>query len=83
VKKQLKSVEVWISDATQCPVRQTFHMPDGGFRTAQFSALAVNPKLPGNIAGELDGSRSNRSSAISITLSNWGNISARRGVIEV
>jgi hypothetical protein len=48
VLRQLKSIEVWISDATQCPVRQAFHMPDGGFRTAQFSALAVNPKLPGD-----------------------------------
>jgi len=47
VAKQLKSIEIWISDANQCPVRQTFHFPDGGFRTAQFSALEVNPKFPG------------------------------------
>jgi outer membrane lipoprotein-sorting protein len=48
VQKQLKSVEIWIADATLCPVRQTFHLPDGGSRTAQFSSLEVNPKLPGN-----------------------------------
>ena len=49
VRKQLKSIEVWISDANLCPVRQTFHMPDGSSRTAQFSAMEVNPKLPGNV----------------------------------
>jgi outer membrane lipoprotein-sorting protein len=48
VLKQLKSVEIWISDATLCPVRQVFHLPDGGTRTAQFSALQVNPRLPGD-----------------------------------
>jgi outer membrane lipoprotein-sorting protein len=49
VRKQLKSIEVWISDATLCPARQIFHMPDGSSRTAEFSAMEVNPKLPGNI----------------------------------
>ena len=48
VLKQLKRVEVWISDATQCPARQTFYLPDGGFRMAQFSNMEVNPKLPGS-----------------------------------
>lgn len=47
VRKQLKSIEVWISDATLCPVRQIFHMPDGSSRTAEFSAMEVNPKFPG------------------------------------
>lgn len=46
MQKQLKSVELWISDTTQCPVRQIFHLSDGGFRSAQFSSLEVNPKLP-------------------------------------
>jgi len=46
VLSKLKRVELWIADSNQCPVRQTFHFPDGGFRTAQFSALEVNPKLP-------------------------------------
>jgi len=49
VRKQLKSIEVWISGATLCPVRQIFRMPDGSSRTAEFSAMEVNPKLPGNI----------------------------------
>ena len=48
VAKQLKNIEIWISDATQCPVQQTFHFPDGGFRRAQFSAMEVNPKFPGS-----------------------------------
>jgi outer membrane lipoprotein-sorting protein len=48
VLSKLKSVELWISDATHCPVRQIFHLPDGGFRIAQFSNLQVNPKLPAN-----------------------------------
>lgn len=51
VLKQLKSVEIWISDRTQCPLRQTFHMRDGSSRTAQFSAMEVNPKFP---AGTFD-----------------------------
>jgi outer membrane lipoprotein-sorting protein len=45
VRKQLKSIEVWISDKTLCPVRQVFHMPDGGSRTAEFSSMEVNPKF--------------------------------------
>jgi len=48
VLKQLKSVEIWISDATLCPVRQTFHLPDGGSRSADFSAVEINPRLPAN-----------------------------------
>jgi outer membrane lipoprotein-sorting protein len=46
VLKQINRIEIWISDATLCPVRQTFHMIDGGLRTAQFSNLVVNPKFP-------------------------------------
>jgi outer membrane lipoprotein-sorting protein len=48
VLKQIKSIELWISDATMCPVRQIFHMSDGSMRTAEFSKMEVNPKLPGN-----------------------------------
>jgi outer membrane lipoprotein-sorting protein len=51
VRKQLKSIEVWISDKTLCPIRQIFHMPDGSSRTAQFSSMEVNPKSP---AGTFD-----------------------------
>lgn len=48
VLKQLKSVEIWISDTTQCPVRQVFHFPDGGIRTVDFANVQVNPKIPGD-----------------------------------
>lgn len=48
VLKQLKSVDIWISDSTHCPVRQIFRFPDGGSRTANFSNLQVNPKIPGD-----------------------------------
>jgi outer membrane lipoprotein-sorting protein len=51
VRKQLRSIEVWISDRTLCPVRQTFHMPDDSSRSAQFSSMEVNPKFP---AGTFD-----------------------------
>lgn len=46
VLKQISRIEIWISDATLCPTRQTLHMVDGGFRTAEFSSLEVNPKFP-------------------------------------
>ncbi|MEI9972506.1 MAG: outer membrane lipoprotein carrier protein LolA [Ignavibacteriota bacterium] len=45
VRKQLKSIEVWISDQTLCPARQVFHMPNGSRNTADFSQLEVNPNL--------------------------------------
>lgn len=48
VAKQLKRIEIWISDTTQCPVRQAFYLPDGSTRTAEFTAVEVNPKLPSN-----------------------------------
>ena len=48
VLRRLKTVEIWISDATQCPLRQIFHQADGSTRTADFSALEVNPKIPGD-----------------------------------
>jgi len=48
VRGKLKSVELWISNANQCPLRQVFHMPDGGFRTAEFSAVQLNPKFAGD-----------------------------------
>ncbi len=48
VLKQLKSVDIWISDTNQCPVRQAFHFPDGGTRTVDFSNVQVNPKIPGD-----------------------------------
>jgi outer membrane lipoprotein-sorting protein len=47
VRKQIARIEIWLSDSTRCPVRQTLHMIDGGFRTAQYSNLQVNPKFPG------------------------------------
>ena len=51
VLKQLRSVEVWFSDATECPIQQVFHLADGGVRTAQFSSIELNPKFP---AGAFD-----------------------------
>ena len=51
VRKQLKSIEVWVSAKTLCPARQIFHMPDGSSNTAEFSGMEVNPKLP---AGTFD-----------------------------
>jgi outer membrane lipoprotein-sorting protein len=49
VLSRLKSVDLWISDATLCPIRQTFHLSDGSYRSAQFSNMELNPKLPSNI----------------------------------
>ena len=45
VRKQFKSIEVWISEKTFCPARQIFHMPDRSSNTAEFSAMEVNPKF--------------------------------------
>jgi outer membrane lipoprotein-sorting protein len=49
VLSRLTSVELWISDATLCPIRQIFRLPGGSSRTADFSAMEVNPKLPSDI----------------------------------
>jgi outer membrane lipoprotein-sorting protein len=48
VRKQLKSAEIWISDKTQCPVRQTFHFPDGGWLSPTYSNMQANPKFAGD-----------------------------------
>lgn len=48
VQKLIKSIEIWISDATHCPLRQIAHEPGDDTRTTEFSDLQVNPKLPGN-----------------------------------
>ena len=46
VRKQLKTIEVWISDRTKCPARQIFHMPDGSWNKAEFSAMDTTIKIP-------------------------------------
>jgi outer membrane lipoprotein-sorting protein len=46
VLKQLNRMELWISERSQCPVRQKFHFPDGSYRTVTFSSLQLNPALP-------------------------------------
>ena len=46
VRKLLSKVELWISDKTDCAIRQKFYFPDGGYRLAEFSDLLVNPNLP-------------------------------------
>ena len=48
VLKLVKSIELWISDTTQCPVRQILHQPGGDFRSTEFSALQLNPKFAPN-----------------------------------
>ncbi len=48
VLKQLKKVELWISDKTLCPVQQKFYLPGGDYRLVTFSNLQLNPNLPGS-----------------------------------
>jgi outer membrane lipoprotein-sorting protein len=45
VGKKLKTIEVWISERTKCPARQIFHMPDGSWNKAEFSAMDNTVKL--------------------------------------
>ena len=46
VKQKLSTIEVWISDRTKCPARQIFHMPDGSWNKADFSAMDTTVKIP-------------------------------------
>lgn len=46
VLKDLKNVELWIADKTDCAVRQKFYFPGGSYKIARFSDVEINPKLP-------------------------------------
>jgi outer membrane lipoprotein-sorting protein len=46
VRKRVSKVELWISDKTNCAIRQKLYFPDGGYRLAEFSGLLVNPNIP-------------------------------------
>ena len=46
VLAQVRRVELWIADKTDCPVQQKLYFPDGDYKLAQFSSLKVNPVLP-------------------------------------
>jgi outer membrane lipoprotein-sorting protein len=46
VLKRLSKVALWISDKSDCAVRQKFYFPDGGYRLAEFSGITVNPTIP-------------------------------------
>ena len=48
VLKQLKKVELWISEKNLCPVQQKFYLPAGDYRVVTFSNLQLNPNLPGS-----------------------------------
>jgi len=42
VLQQLKKVELWISERSQCPVQQKFYFPGGDYRLVTFSGVQVN-----------------------------------------
>jgi len=46
LQKRLSKVTLWISDKTNCAIRQKFDFPDRGYRLAEFSHLLVNPNIP-------------------------------------
>lgn len=46
VLKQLKKIDLWISDDTGYPVQQKFDQPSGDYTRVTFSDLKVNPNLP-------------------------------------
>jgi outer membrane lipoprotein-sorting protein len=46
LRKRLSKVTLWVSDKTNCAVRQKFEFPDGGYRLAEFSHTLVNPNIP-------------------------------------
>ncbi len=43
VLKRLSKVELWISEKTDCAIRQKLYFPDGGYRLVEYSDLLVNP----------------------------------------
>lgn len=49
VLQQLKKVELWISDRSQCPVQQKFYFPGGDYRLATFSGVQVNPVVQASV----------------------------------
>jgi len=46
LRKRLSKVTLWISDKTNCTIRQKLDFPDGGYRLAGFSHMLVNPNIP-------------------------------------
>ncbi len=46
VLKQLKTIDLWLSDANSYPVRQKFNQPSGDYTLVVFSDLKINPDLP-------------------------------------
>lgn len=46
VLKQLKTIDLWLSDANSYPVRQKFNQPSGDYTLVDFSGLKMNPDLP-------------------------------------
>ncbi len=46
VLKQLRKVDLWISDESGYPSQQRFNQPSGDYTLVTFSDLKVNPNLP-------------------------------------
>jgi outer membrane lipoprotein-sorting protein len=45
VLKQLERVEIWISAASICPLRQKFYLGGGDYRLVTYSGVRINPKV--------------------------------------
>jgi outer membrane lipoprotein-sorting protein len=46
VLRDLKKVELWIADKTDCAVQQKLHFPGGSYKITKFSDIEINPNLP-------------------------------------
>lgn len=44
--KNVRRVELWLSDETGLPVQQKFYEPSGDYQVATYTNIKVNPKLP-------------------------------------
>ncbi|MDQ6704488.1 MAG: outer membrane lipoprotein carrier protein LolA [Acidobacteriota bacterium] len=49
VLKQLKKVDLWISDDTGYPLQQKFTQPSGDYTLVTFSDLKANPNVPDSV----------------------------------
>ena len=48
VLKEMKKVDLWISDKNDCAVQQRFDFPGGGYKIGLFSDVQINLPLPAN-----------------------------------
>jgi outer membrane lipoprotein-sorting protein len=49
VQQRLQKIEMWVPVDAAYPVQQQFYEPSGNYRKVTYSAIIVNPPIPGNL----------------------------------